>query len=100
MPKATNSKSGSKMGKSRALSKDLIFSLIIVVSIVTIVTNLAVYLYLSHQSKVVYLEKAKEYIAYLHDALEVPMWHMAFETIEKTAYSFATNKEVAWLRIL
>ncbi|MBW2608217.1 MAG: response regulator, partial [Deltaproteobacteria bacterium] len=85
---------------NRALSKDLIFSLIIVVSIVTIVTNLAGYLYLSHQSKVVYLEKSREYIAYLRDALELPMWHMDFETIEKTASSFATNEEVAWLRVL
>ena len=100
MPKATNSKSGSEMGKNRALSKDLIFSLIIVVSIVTIVTNLAGYLYLSHQSKVVYLEKSKEYIAYLRDALEVPMWHVDSETIEKIASSFATNEQVAWLRVL
>ncbi|MCK5193282.1 MAG: PAS domain-containing protein, partial [Desulfobulbaceae bacterium] len=56
--------------------------------------------YLSHQSKVAYVEKSKEYIAYLRDALELPMWNIDIETIEKTTSSFAANEQVAWLRVL
>lgn len=85
---------------NRTLSKDLIVSLIIVISIIIIIANLVGYLYLSHQSKVVYLKKSITYIAYLRDALELPMWAMDYKTMEKATSSFVTNKEVAWLRVL
>ncbi len=88
------------MKRERSLVRELIGKLIIVVSTVIIVTTFLGYLYFSHQSRILYHKKSREYISYLRGALELPMWDLDFKTVAKIAATFTANKEVAWLRVL
>ena len=83
----------------RALSRDLTNKLIFAVSMIFIVTSLFNFWLFSYKSKALYTQKASEYLSYLRDNLEVPLWNVDRDWIESICRSFANNEMVALLKV-
>ncbi len=96
----TNARTDGSTASRRSLSQDLTQKLIITVSAIFIVTSLFNFWVFSYKSKALYTQKASEYLDYLKDNLEVPLWNMDRDWVESICRSFSRNETVALLRVL
>ncbi len=81
------------------MSRNLALSLILVVSVISILASILTYWGLSRKSEELYRQKSLEYIAYLHNILEQPIWNMDVDSLTKICNSFLKNEMVAFLRV-
>ncbi len=85
--------------RMRSLSKDITLIFVLVVSVISVLATIFSYYSLSHKSKILFEENSIEYIAFLRDSLEYPLWRLDNEVIVKVCSSFANNEAVALLRV-
>lgn len=83
----------------RTIARDLTVSLVLMVIMVFLVTIFTSYLYLMRQEEHRLKQLADEYILYLTDSLELPVWTLDHNSVIKIAESYFTNDLVANLRI-
>ena len=83
----------------RTISGDLIFSLVIVVTITSIFITSLNFWIISSKAKRIFESKANEYLHYLKDSLELPIWTFDEQTVEKICDSFFKNDTIAQLRV-
>ncbi len=83
----------------QALSRDLTKKLIFTVSAIFIITSIINYGLNAHEAKGLYTQKSTEYLAYLRDNLEVPLWNIDRDWIESICRSFSKNETVALLKV-
>lgn len=83
----------------RSLSQDLTTKLILIVTLTFILATIANYFFFSQRAKTLHEAKASEYLVYLHNSLEVPLWNMDTDWIQSICDSFARNEIVALLRV-
>ncbi len=83
----------------RSLSQDLTKKLISTVASIFLITTLCTYGLFTYQSRTSYNQKATEYLDYLRDSLEVPLWNIDNDWIKSICDSFAKNETVALLKI-
>lgn len=95
----TRSESGNKNQKKRHLSRELTTRLIFVVAVIFVISALLSYGFQSHRTKVLHEEKSVEYINYLRESLELPVWKMDNDTVRMICFSFSKNDVVALLRV-
>ncbi len=87
-------------GRSRrTLYRDLIVSIVLVVAGVFTVVVTLTYGYLSHKAEAQSAETLKGFSTYLQDSLELPIWNIDEEGINKICLSFFENALVARLRV-
>ncbi len=85
--------------KMRSLSRVLTINLGVVVASVFIIATLFSYWFLSHRSKILHEQKSEEYIHYLLESLEAPIWNMNADMVEKICRAFTKNETAALLRV-
>jgi len=83
----------------RTIARDLTVSLVLIVIMVSMITIFASYLYLLRQEENRLKQLADEYILYLTDSLELPLWTLDHNSVIKIADSYFTNALVANLKI-
>jgi PAS domain S-box-containing protein len=83
----------------RTIARDLTVSLVLMVVIVSLITIFTNYLYQLRQEENRLKKLADEYILYLTDSLELPLWTLDHNSVVKIAESYFTNQLVATLRI-
>ncbi len=84
----------------RTISRDLVVSLIVAVSVVSVLTIAFNFRMLSKKFEQQNKQKAAEYLAYLKGSLELPLWNVDEEGVNKIARSFIKNDLVAKLKIV
>lgn len=84
----------------RSLSRELAISLAALVIVVAGVIIAFNYLYSSRQAQHSLELNADEYIVRLADSLELPVWTLDTEAIDKVATSYALIRSVAFLHVL
>jgi len=87
-------------GSKRSISKDVIISLVLTVSLITgslIVVN---YYISSGIAKANLERKADEYLVYLEEILELPMYRIDNEVIKAIGRSYSNNELIAKLKII
>ncbi len=87
------------IARHRTISRDLVISLVLAVTIVSILTISLNYRVISGKAEQQNKQKAVEYLAYLQDSLELPLWNVDEEGVEKIVNSFIKNELVAKLKI-
>jgi two-component system, cell cycle sensor histidine kinase and response regulator CckA len=85
--------------KNITLSNSLRNRLIFTVSFIFIFTMFTNFWFSSHRAKVLNSEKASEYLLYLRDNLEVPLWNMDNDWVESICKSFANNEMIGFLKV-
>jgi len=88
-----------KISKRHSLTRIIVYYLILIGSIIAILTTMVSYSFLSHRSKVQYELKLEEYLAYLKDSLELPVWRMDRSSFEKICMAFFENEEVGLIQV-
>ena len=83
----------------RTLYRDLIVSIILVVVAVFVVVVSLAYVYLSHKAEVQSADTLQEFCDYLEDSLELPIWNIDEEGIDKICNSFFENELVETLKV-
>jgi len=83
----------------RTLSRDLIVSIILVVAAVFAMVVTFTYSYLSHKAELQSAETLKSFSDYLQDSLELSLWNMDEEGIQKICSSFFENALVEKLKV-
>ncbi len=83
----------------KSLSKDLTTRLIYIVLVIFAVTSLFSLWFYSSESKKSYLATHAEYLAYLSDNLQVPLWNIDRDWIASICTTFARNEVVSLLRV-
>ena len=83
----------------RTLYRDLIVSIILVVAGVFGVVVTLTYGYLSHKAEIQSADTLKGFSTYLQDSLELPIWNIDEEGINKICLSFFENALVARLKV-
>ncbi len=84
-------------GARRTISRDLTVSLALVVAVVSIsIISMSIW-FNTQRSERLYNQKAGEYIDYLIQSLELPLWNIDEEGIKKTCASFFRNDLVSKL---
>lgn len=78
----------------RSLRSELMLMLSIIITLVSILFNLGLYIYLLSETRKQEQLKAQEYEAYLQQALDWPMWNMDYELASKISSTFFANPEV------
>jgi len=86
-----SSKSNASTG-NRTISKDLVVSLVLAVAAVSILTISLNFWILSRKSESQNKQKSAEYVAYLQDSLELPIWNFDEEGVKKISNSFYKNE--------
>lgn len=95
----TDHKTKAGSSKTRTIAGELIISIIFVVILVNSLAALLNYwLLMSNEKKLLEL-KADEYILYLTDSLEIPIWSIDDESVIKIAESYYNNDLVSRLKI-
>jgi len=84
----------------RALTSDIIFCQIIAVVVSAMILGSIGYLILGKQIDRLYTLKSKEYIAFLQQALAIPLWAYDQESISTIGNSFTQNDFIAGLTIV
>jgi PAS domain S-box-containing protein len=84
-------------GISRSLSRDLVISLVLIVIVASTLVTTINYQILSRNEKAHLENTANEYLEYLAEGLELPMWAMNDENIQKVAESYYNNELVSHL---
>ncbi|MBN1275932.1 MAG: PAS domain S-box protein [Deltaproteobacteria bacterium] len=96
---SNTSKSGEGHKKKHTISRDLVISL---VSVVVAVSCLLIYLnywIISRNAQRELQQKTDDYLSYLVDSLELPIWNFDEESIGKIAQSYFSNEIIAKLVI-
>ena len=88
------------MKKYRSLSRDLATSLALLVIVVASVIIAVNYLYSSSKARRSLELQADEYIVRLADSLELPVWTLDMEGIDKIAATYSSIRSVVLLRII
>ncbi len=83
----------------RSLSRVLTNQLIVTVALIFMLATIGNYLFFSQRSKALHEAKASEYLVYLSDSLEVPLWNIDKDWIKSICDSFGKNETVALLRV-
>ena len=83
----------------RTISRDLVISLVLAVTVVSILTIFLNYWVVSRKSEQENKRKALEYLDYLKDSLEIPLWNIDEIGVNKIGNSFIKNELVAKLKI-
>jgi PAS domain S-box-containing protein len=83
----------------RTLHRDLIVSIVLVVTVVFFLVAVFAYGYLTHKAQVKSRETMAEFSEYLHDSLELPIWNIDEEGIDKICNSFFENALVARMKV-
>jgi PAS domain S-box-containing protein len=83
----------------KTLSKDLTTRLIYIVLSIFAVTSLFSLWFYSYESKKTYLATHSEYLTYLIDNLQFPLWNVDKEWISSICSTFAKNEVVSLLRV-
>jgi signal transduction histidine kinase/DNA-binding response OmpR family regulator len=83
----------------RSLSKDMVISQACVVLFTAILLIAVSYIILSRQTVQQYDRKTVEYLSYLKQSLELPLWNIDTESIRKICESFVRNDLVAKLKV-
>ncbi|WP_167527952.1 ATP-binding protein [Desulfosarcina alkanivorans] len=83
----------------RTLYRDLIVSIILVVVVVSVLVVSLTYAYLSHKATVQSNDTLKGFSDYLKDSLELPIWNIDEEGVDKICFSFFENALVETLRV-
>jgi len=83
----------------RTISGDLIVSIVIIVTITSVLITSFNFWMRSEKAKSIFESKASEYLHYLQDSLEVPIWTFDEQTVEKICDSFFKNELVSGLRV-
>ncbi|WP_319523693.1 PAS domain S-box protein [Breoghania sp.] len=83
----------------RTLHRDLIVSILVVVTVVFFSVAVVAYGYLTHKAQVKSRETMAEFSEYLHDSLELPIWNIDEEGIDKICNSFFENALVARMKV-
>jgi len=83
----------------RTLHRDLIVSIVVVVTVVFLAVAVVAYGYLTQKAKVKSRETMTEFSEYLHDSLELPIWNIDEEGIDKICNSFFENTLVARMKV-
>ncbi|MBR9979820.1 MAG: response regulator [Desulfatitalea sp.] len=83
----------------RSLSRALTNQLIVTVALIFMLATIGNYLFFTQRSKTLHEAKASEYLVYLGDSLEVPLWNIDKDWIKSICDSFAKNETVALLRV-
>jgi len=83
----------------RTLHRDLIVSILLVVTVVFFSVAVVAYGYLTHKAKVKSREAVAEFSEYLQDSLELPIWNIDEEGIDKICNSFFENDLVARMKV-
>ncbi len=83
----------------RTMARDLTASLVLMVIMVSLMTICASYLYLLRQEERRLEQLAEEYLLYLTDSLELPLWTLDYDSVAKIADSYFANNLVANLKI-
>jgi hypothetical protein len=84
---------------SGPLSRSLTNQLIVTVALTFMLATIGNYLFFTHRSKTLHEAKASEYLVYLGDSLQVPLWNIDKDWIKSICDSFAKNETVALLRV-
>ena len=84
----------------RTLSRDLIVSIILVVAAVFAMVVSFTYGYMSHKAEVQSAETLKAFSDYLKDSLELSLWNIDEEGIQKICNSFFENSLVEKLKVM
>jgi PAS domain S-box-containing protein len=85
--------------RPRSLYGDLVLALTLLIVAVSVSGTLLAYRYFSQQADATYRNKITEYSSYLRDSLELPLWNLDDELIEKIGSAFTANHEIAMLII-
>ncbi|GBG14729.1 ATPase [Novimethylophilus kurashikiensis] len=85
--------------RPRSLYGDLASALAVLMVVASVLGTLLVYRYFTHQAELAYQSKTSEYSAYLRDSLELPLWNLDDELIQKIGIAFAANSEISALVI-
>jgi signal transduction histidine kinase/CheY-like chemotaxis protein len=83
----------------RSLSRDMIISQACVVLFTAILLIAVSYIILSRQTMQQYDRKTVEYLSYLKQSLELPLWNIDAESINKICESFVRNDLIAKLEV-
>lgn len=83
----------------RTIARDLTVSLVLMVIMVSSITIFTNYLYQLRQEENRLKQLADEYLLYLTNSLELPLWTLDHNSVVKIAESYFTNPLVATLRI-
>jgi PAS domain S-box-containing protein len=83
----------------RTLHRDLIVSIVLVVTVVFSSVAVLAYGYLNHKARVKSRETMVEFSEYLQDSLELPIWNIDEEGIDKICNSFFENALVARMKV-
>lgn len=86
-------------GFRRTLYRDLIVSIVLIVTGVFVMIVSMTYGYLSHRANVQSADTLAEFSDYLNDSLELPIWNLDSEGIGKICNSFFENALVARLTV-
>ncbi len=81
----------------RTISRDLTVSLVLTVAVVFVLIISVNYWFLSRKSEQQHEQKMIEYMAFLTDSLQLPIWNLDAETVTKICRSFVSNDAVAKL---
>ncbi len=83
----------------RTLYQDLVVSIVLTVAgVIALIVSLT-YVYLSHKADVQSANTLAEFSDYLNDSLELPIWNIDEEGIQKICNSFFENDLVARLKV-
>lgn len=83
----------------RTISGNLITSIVIIVAITSVLITSFNFWKRSQKAKGIFESKANEYMHYLQDSLEVPIWTFDENTVGKICNSFFENEMIARLRV-
>ncbi|MEE4113403.1 MAG: PAS domain S-box protein [Desulfobacteraceae bacterium] len=83
----------------RTLSRDLILSILLVVAAVFAMVVILTYGYMSHKAALQSADTLKSFSDYLQDSLEISLWNLDEEGIQKICNSFFENALVKKLKV-
>ena len=85
--------------RTRSISNKLTISLIAALSIVSVIAAFSIYVIVSHASEKEIETKADSYLAFLQDALAIPLWNIDANTIRHIGEAFSKNDVIVSLSI-
>ncbi len=77
--------------RHRTISRDLVISLVFAVTVVSVLTISLNFWVLSKKAEQENKQKAVEYLAYLKDSLELPLWNIDEEGVNKIGNSVVSG---------
>lgn len=86
--------------RGHSIARRLTVTLILAVSLVALVTNTAIYLYVVGQQERELNRAADEYLSYLIGSLRLPIWNYDQQTVRMIGEAVAQNKDIASLKIV